>query len=304
MTVREEVRSSSGLTDNPATYYDILEPRGGATKATMVLVHGGGHTGACYLSTIDNRPGWAYDFVRDGHRVIVPDWPSVGRSGFLENDALSADVVCRGLADVIRTESDPIILMTHSMSGHYGWKLLELMPDRIALLVGIACAPPGNMQPLPLVLRDDAEELHLQRFVGSTVQKIRRGQPMSMDREAADFKLIGPGTQFPRAYVDRYINSLIPVPFPLILQRMNFQGSAPRIDNEAAIHGKRIVLVHGTDDPDHPPAFEQSVADWLKAAGANATRYALREHGITGNGHMMMLESNSSTIADFIAALI
>jgi len=38
----------------------------------------------------------------------------------------------------------------------------------------------GNMQPLPIVLRDDPEELHLQRFAGSTVQKIRRGQAMSM----------------------------------------------------------------------------------------------------------------------------
>jgi pimeloyl-ACP methyl ester carboxylesterase len=302
--ILSDVRYGSGLTDDPATYYDVLEPIGGATKPTMVLVHGGGHTGACFLATIDNRPGWAYDFVRHGHRVVVPDWPSVGRSGFLENDELSADAVCNGLADVIRTESEPVILMTHSMSGHFGWKLLEMMPERIALLIGIACAPPGNMQPLPLVLREDPEELHLQRFAGSTVQKIRRGQAMSMSREAADFKLIGPGAQFPRAYAERYINSLIPVPFPLILQRMNFQGSAPRIIDEAAIRDKRIVLVHGTDDPDHPPAFEQSVADWLNAAGANATRYALGEHGITGNGHMMMLESNSSIVADFIAALI
>jgi len=136
------------------------------------------------------------------------------------------------------------------MSGHFGWKLLEMMPERIALLIGIACAPPGNIQPLPLVLREDPEVLHLQRFAGSTVQKIRRGQAMSMSREAADFKLIGPGTQFPRAYADRYINTLIPVPFPLILARMNFQGSAPRIIDEAALRDKRIILVHGTDDPD------------------------------------------------------
>jgi len=44
------------FTDDPATYYDVLEPIGGATKPTMVLVHGGGHTGACFLATIDNRP--------------------------------------------------------------------------------------------------------------------------------------------------------------------------------------------------------------------------------------------------------
>jgi pimeloyl-ACP methyl ester carboxylesterase len=270
----------------------------------MVLVHGGGHTGACYLSTIDGRPGWAYDFVRHGHRVVVPDWPSLGRSGHVDVNVLSADVVCRGIGDVICAQAGPVVLMTHSMSGHFGWKLLEIMPDRIDLLIGIACAPPGNMQPLPIVIRDDAGELHLQRFEGSTVQKMKRGEALAMDRGAADFKLIGPGTQFPRQLGDRYFNSLSPVPWPLILQRMNYQGTALRIDRVDAIAGKRIMLVHGTHDPDHPAAFEQRVADWLNANGAHAVRYALGEHGIQGNGHMMMLEQNSSEIADFIAARI
>ncbi len=68
----------------------------------------------------------------------------------------------------------------HSMSGHFGCILLEMLPDRIALLIGIACAPPGNMQPLPIVLRDDADELHLQRFSGSTLQKLWRGLAMGV----------------------------------------------------------------------------------------------------------------------------
>jgi pimeloyl-ACP methyl ester carboxylesterase len=297
-------RSASAFTDSHATYYDVLEPADGPTGPAMVLVHGGGHTGACYLATADNRPGWAYDFVRHGHRVIVPDWPGTGRSGHVAADVLSADVVCRGLADVIRAQPEPVVLLTHSMGGHFGWKLLEMLPERIELLIGIACAPPGNMQPLPIVLRDDSDELHLQRFAGSTVQKMRHGEPMSMSGDAAEFKLIGPGTQFPREFSERYLNSLIPVPWPLILQRMNFQGSALRIDRVESVAGKRIELIHGTHDPDHPPEFEQSVADWLNTAGAHATRWALGEHGISGNGHMMMLERNSSTIADFIAALI
>jgi len=288
----------------PATYFDVVEPDGGATRPTIVLVHGGAHTGACYLTTVDGRPGWAHDFARHGHRVVVPDWPGTGRSGYVSDAELSAETVCRGLADVIRAQNGPVVLLTHSMSGHYGWKLLELMPDRIDLVVGIACAPPGNMQPLPLVLRDEPGALHLQRFSGSTVQELVPGRPLAPERRSAEFKLIGPGTQFPREYADRYVNALLAVPWPLILQRMNYQGSAPRISDPSAIAGKRVVLVHGTHDPDHPSAFEQSVCDWFNANGARAARYDLGEHGISGNGHMMMLERNSSAVADFIATAI
>ena len=60
------------------------------------------------------------------------------------------------------------------------------------------------------------------------------------------------------------------------------------------------------------PTTRRRFAESIRAAGACADYRvmtsdhgeALGEHGITGNGHMMMLESNSSTVADFIAALI
>ena len=63
----------------------------------MVLISGGAHTGACYLATADGRPGWADAFVRAGYKVVVPDWPGVGRSGYIPFEDLTGEVVVAGL---------------------------------------------------------------------------------------------------------------------------------------------------------------------------------------------------------------
>ena len=43
----EPVNYSRGLIESPPTYYEALEPAGGAKKPPMVLISGGAHTGAC-----------------------------------------------------------------------------------------------------------------------------------------------------------------------------------------------------------------------------------------------------------------
>src|SRR5215468_8373378 len=46
----------------------------------IVLVHGGGQTGAGWWSTPDGRPGWAQYFLRQGYAVYVVDQIGRGRS--------------------------------------------------------------------------------------------------------------------------------------------------------------------------------------------------------------------------------
>src|SRR5215831_20229175 len=48
----------------------------------IVLVHGGGQTGAGWWSTPDGRPGWAQYFLRRGYAVYVVDQIGRGRSPF------------------------------------------------------------------------------------------------------------------------------------------------------------------------------------------------------------------------------
>ena len=52
-----------GRVSEPSTYYEMLMPLGQTDKPPVMMIHGGAHTGACWLATPDGRPGWAHVFV-------------------------------------------------------------------------------------------------------------------------------------------------------------------------------------------------------------------------------------------------
>ena len=46
--------------------------------------------------------------------------------------------------------------------------------------------------------------------------------------------------------------------------------------------------------------IDRAVVDWPIEAGAKAEYCWLPDHGIDGNGHMLMMEENSDELADII----
>jgi pimeloyl-ACP methyl ester carboxylesterase len=150
----------TGLITAPVpVYFETFAPAAATGRATVVMVHGGAHSGACYQRTADGRRGWAYLFAERGYRSVVPDWPGTGRSGYIPLDRLNGATVIEGLGTLIRSLGAPVILMTHSMSGCYGWRLLELHGDIIDRLVGVAPGPPGNIQKAAPVYAETEREI-------------------------------------------------------------------------------------------------------------------------------------------------
>jgi len=108
----------TGLIAAPVpVYFETFAPAVPTGRPTVVMVHGGAHSGACYQRTADGRRGWAYRFAERGYRVVVPDWPGTGRSGYIALDKLDGATMVEGLGHLIRSLGAPVVLLTHSMSG-------------------------------------------------------------------------------------------------------------------------------------------------------------------------------------------
>lgn len=191
------------------------------------MVHGGTSSGSGYLRTVDGRPGWAYRFVEHGYRVVTPDLPGCGRSGQVAPEDHGGDLVVRGLSGLIESLPPPIILMTHSMSGAFGWTLLERHGARISRLVAVAPARPGNISPEPQVLSETADEIELQ--AGALRFQLKKGAPFRPDRDFVEKKLVGNSRLFPRAQMEAYTATLLPIPARLIFERLNIGGVQQRV---------------------------------------------------------------------------
>jgi pimeloyl-ACP methyl ester carboxylesterase len=262
------------------------------------MIHGGSHSGSCYQLTADGRPGWAYIFAARGYPVVTLDWPGMGRSGAVDEVAITFDAICESFSNALAQIGGRFVLLTHSMGGAIGWRLAELSTDRVDAVVGIAPGPPGNMQPVPRVLSRTAEGIEVE----TPHRRFRIGsRPRSQNDPAfIHDKIIGTSRHFPRENVATYAASLHETPTALLTQRVNIDGAQVKVADPRKLAGKPILVVTGTDDLEHPRLDDGAIVDWLNANGAKAEFLWLGDHGISGNGHMMMLEKNSDAIADRI----
>lgn len=288
-------RTSGFAPTTPAVYYDRLTPARARKKPSVVMIHGGAHTGACWITTVDGRPGWAEIFARAGFPVVAPDWPGCGRSGAVPIAQLDAETVCRGLGALLAHIGGPIVLMTHSMSGAFGWRLVETHGALIAAVVAVAPGPPGNIQPEPKVLDRGPDWIEVQGV--ALKWRLPLNAPFAASQSFVVDKLIGGSTRFPRAVIAAYHASLRELAPRLIYQRQNVEGSQIKVNDPANFRAKPILVFTGTQDTDHPRAEDGRTADWLRAQGARVDYWFLSDLGIDGNGHMLMMEDNSDALA-------
>ena len=65
-------------------YVESFKPKNSNEKK-IVLIHGGGQSGAGFISTADGRRGWLHSFLDKGYEVYIVDQPGRARSGYSEN---------------------------------------------------------------------------------------------------------------------------------------------------------------------------------------------------------------------------
>jgi pimeloyl-ACP methyl ester carboxylesterase len=263
-------------------------------KTPLLFVHGGSHTGACYIETPDGRGGWAPYAAARGRTSYVIDWPGHGRSPspvpFHEMSMQHvADAIVELLADI-----GPAVLVTHSMGGVVGWRAAELARDNVKAIVAIAPGPPANLQP-PLDpeemarVRDTDPQRYAELGRPAAVPEHAPSEPV---RESA-LAMWANSARFPSNAVDGYLAALVNESPRALNERSNLNGTGLRIAGPEALAGIPIVVITGDSDPRHPRVTDESIAKYF-----GADFIWLADRGMTGHGHMMMIEHGNDAIAD------
>ena len=184
----------------------------------------------------------------------------------LNRDALAA------LIDKI----GPVVLMTHSQSGAYGWEAVDQRPNLVkALIQAEPSAPPVHdveFLGAPEWFRDGPAT----RSWGLTAIPITYAPPAANASELAfDQQDKADGPDLAKCWLQkspaRQLPNLQKLPIAIVTGEASF----------------------------HAP-YEHCVVKFLEQAGVHPAWLNLGAMGIHGNGHMMMLEKNSEQIVDAI----
>jgi pimeloyl-ACP methyl ester carboxylesterase len=133
-------------------YVQYYRPKQDQNSVRIVLLHGGFHTGACFIQTPDCRPGWAVYLAEQGWKTYIVDWPGHGRSGFVPNFPVMPYQRVINATVALLKQIGPSVILTHSMSGVVGWQIAKSHPQLVKAIIGIAPGPPAEL--LPAIAKD------------------------------------------------------------------------------------------------------------------------------------------------------
>jgi len=273
----------------------------------VILVHGGGGQGTDYTGTPDGRPGWLDRFVQEGYLTYVVDRPGHGRSWFHpgvvgEPGGMFPYEAAAGLfsAPVPGHDKAP-------WTGEPG----EELTDQLVSGMGFVHADYAEVN------RMDADRLAklLDRTGPAIIVTHSAGAPAGwlvselrheLVKAHVAIEPIGPAFGgFPGlGSLTWGLSALKPVlePEPQTPEELQADPGAFRQPGLAGI--PTVVVVAGSSPFTD---FEASVADFVNALGGQAEFLNIADHGVQGNGHALMLETNSDEAAgpilDWIARI-
>jgi pimeloyl-ACP methyl ester carboxylesterase len=306
-----------------AMYVERLAPEHHTFPYPIVFFHGSGQTAVNWMRTPDGRPGWASYFVDRGFVVYLVDQPARGRSahvaalnGTVRNFSV-AEVekrftACRELGDwpqakkhsqwpgtgyrgdpafdqfyasqvaFLTSEAEtqalvqragatlldrigPAVLLTHSQGGAFGWLLADARPNHVEAIVAVEPSGPP---------------MHKERVWGPTAIKLNYDPPAENPSDLTVVKQSEPDARglepcWRQREPARKLANLSKVPVLIVI-------------SEASYHA----------------AYDHCTVNFLNQAGVSTKLLRLDEIGITGNGHMLMLEENNLEIAEQIVSWI
>ena len=311
-------------------YVEVLRPQRVTKRYPIVFFHGAGQTATNWLGTPDGRPGWADYFLNNGYVVYLVDQPARGRSAWRPSingplqtvsvgdvelrftapekfgawpqakshtqwpgagdkkgmrgdaifDAFYATQVA-GLASAVETQTlvqsagaalldriGPAIVVTHSQAGPFGWLLADARPSAVKAIVAVE----PNGPPFQNAITGEERA----RAWGLADIPLTYDPPL---RDAADL------------HAEREDTS----DGPMLTACWRQPAPARRLPR---LQSLPILIV--TAEASYHAAYDHCTSKYLTQAGVTHTFTRLEHEGIRGNGHMMMLEKNSDSIAHYL----
>ncbi len=311
-------------------YVEVLRPARVARKYPIVFFHGASQTATNWIGTPDGRPGWADYFLAQGYLVYLVDQPARGRSAWHPTvngplqifsaaeverrftaseiggnwpqakkhtqwpsdspnkgrrgdpvfDAFYATQV-ESLSSAVETQTlvqaagaalldkiGPAIVVTHSQSGPFGWLLADVRPKAVKGIVSIEPTGPPFQNS---VVNED-----LSRAWGIADIPLSYDPPAKAASELAKVRESKPDA-------------------PNLTACWKQNEPARRLVN---LQGIPILMV--TTESSFHAVYDHCTSKYLTQAGVKNTFVRLEDQGIHGNGHMVMLEKNSSEVAAFL----
>jgi pimeloyl-ACP methyl ester carboxylesterase len=259
------------------------------SKLPVVLVHGGGLTGASYETTPDGREGWATYFARKGYAVYVVDTPGRGRAGF------NATAINQAKAQSDTARLPASVLM---VTGELAWSLFRFGPS-------YGSAYPNSQFPVEAMPAFAAQGVPFAEAMleGGGMATAPRALAALLDK-------IGPAIVMVHSLAGPFADALVELRPKLVKAVVNIEGAQSVVPTQAQIQAYRgiPVLELFGDHLDAPvftarPRYEarKTVVERINQnEGGRATLVRLPERGIHGNSHMMMQDRNNLQVADYI----
>jgi hypothetical protein len=281
------VKPGTVIVDQMYVHYRI--PASRTSALPIVLVHGGGLTGASYETTPDGREGWATYFARKGQAVYVVDTPGRGRAGF------NATAINRAKAESDVTGLPPSMLMVTS---ELAWALFRFGPAH-------GTPYPDTQFPTEAMAALGAQGVPFAEAMldGGAMATAPRALAALLDR-------IGPSVVVFHSLAGPFADALVELRPKLVKAVVNIEGAQAIVPTEsqvAAYRGIPVLELFG-DHLEAPvftarPRYEarKAVVDRInRNEGGKATLVRLPDVGMKGNSHMLMQDKNNLQVADYL----
>ncbi|TFK43331.1 Alpha/beta hydrolase family-domain-containing protein [Crucibulum laeve] len=158
----------------------------------------------------------------------------------------------------------PVILLTHSQSGQFGWILGDSRPSLVKAIVAIEPIGPP--------------------FINAIFPPITPARPYGL-------------TEIPLSFAPPIgsANDLQPTAISTSPSFTCYRQTAPA---RQLVNLSRIPVLLVTSESGYHAIYDTCSTEFLQQAGVSVEHVNLADVGIRGNGHMMFMELNSLTIAE------